>query len=161
MTARHPRPRDVLALEPGEFGVAFQLALDAGQSPGNPSASSPWERASFALRRHFGDRADKFASADLRFRALMDLYTRDALGEWVRGSGNPSSRTEIHPAVLDVASRARLASNGKFPMRKFLEEVTETARRNYADLAEWPLDQHLAQDLDQGLEQGADDNASG
>ena len=138
MTDKRPRPRDVLALEPGEFGVAFQLALDAGQNPDNPSASSPWERASFALKRHFADHADKFASADARFRALMDLYTRDALADWVRGSSDPSPRTEIHPAVLDVASRARLASNGKFPVRKFLEEVTETAQRNYADLAEWP-----------------------
>jgi len=136
---KRPRPGDALALKPEEFGVAFQLALDAGQNPDNPSASSPWERASFALKRHFADHADKFASANVRFRALMDLYTRDALADWVRGGSDPSLRTEIHPAVLDVASRARLASNGKFPVRKFLEEVTETAQRNYADLAEWPL----------------------
>lgn len=139
MTDRRPRPGDALALKPEEFGVAFQLALDAGQNPDNPSASSPWDRASFALKRHFADHADKFASADVRFRALMDLYTRDALADWVRG-GDQSPRAEIHPAVLDVASRTRLASNGKFPVRKFLEEVTETAQKNYADLDEWPIE---------------------
>lgn len=130
-------------LKPEEFGVAFQLALDAGQSPDNPRASSPssspWERASAALEHHFADHADKFVDADRRFRALMDLYTRDALADWVRGAGPQASRTEIHPAVLDVASRARLASNGRFPVRKFLEEVAETAQRHYADLDEWPL----------------------
>ncbi len=139
MTDKRARPGDALALKPEEFGVAFQIALDAGQNPDNPSASSPWERASFALKRHFADHPDKFASADVRFRALMDLYTRDVLADWVGGGGDPSPRTEIHPAVLDVASGARLASNGKFPVRKFLEEVTETARKNYADLDEWPL----------------------
>jgi len=139
VTDKRPRPGDALALKPEEFGVAFQLALDAGQNPDNPSASSPWERASVALKRHFADHVDKFASADVRFRALMDLYTRDALADWVRGGSDPSPRTEIHPAVLDVASRARLASNGKFPVRKFLEDVTETAQKNYADLDEWPL----------------------
>ena len=46
---------------------------------------------------------------------------------------------DILPAVLDVASRLRLASNGKFPVRKFIEQVTETATRNYADLDQWPL----------------------
>lgn len=145
MTDKHLRPGDAPALEPEEFGVAFQLALDAGQNPASPSASSPssspWERASSALERHFTDHADKFAGADLRFRALMDLYTRDVLVDWVRGVGAPSPRTEIHPAVLDVACRARLASNGKFPVRKFLEEVRETARTHYADLDEWPLEE--------------------
>ena len=129
-----------MPLEPGEFGIAFQLALDAGQGAGHGDGASPWERATFALKRHFADRADQFASADYRFRALMDLYTRDVLAEWVRDGGGSSARSEIHPAVLDVASRARLADNGKFPVRKFLEEVAETARKNYSDLAEWPLE---------------------
>ena len=70
----------------------------------------------------------------------MDLYTRDALADWIRSSGDATERTEIHPAVLDVASRMRLASNGKLSVRKFLEEVAATARRDYADLEEWPLD---------------------
>lgn len=129
-----------MPLEPGEFGIAFQLALDAGQGPVSADAASPWERATFALKRHFADRSDEFASADYRFRALMDLYTRDALSQWVRDGGGSSARTEIHPAVLDVASRARLAENGKFPVRKFLEEVARTARKNYSNLAEWPLE---------------------
>jgi hypothetical protein len=133
------RPRDVSPLEPAEFGIAFQLALDAGQSSDNASSSSPYERASFALKRYFADRTDTFVSADFRFRALMDLYTRDVLVDWVRSGSGGSVRTEIHPAVLDVASRLRLASNGKFPVRKFLEDVTQTARSNYADLDQWPL----------------------
>lgn len=137
MSAGRARPRDAAVLDAREFGIAFQLALDAGQSPDNPTGASPWERAAFALKRHFADRPADFASADLRFRALMDLYTRDALSDWVRGGS--AVRTEIHPAVLDVASRARLADNGRFPVRKFLAEVAATARRHYADLDEWPL----------------------
>jgi len=133
------RPQDVSPLEPAEFGIAFQLALDAGQSSDNASSSSPYERASFALKRHFANRTDTFVSANFRFQALMDLYTRDVLVDWVRSGSSGSVRTEIHPAVLDVASRLRLASNGKFPVRKFLDDVTQTARNNYADLDQWPL----------------------
>ena len=137
---KRQRPEDVCALEPAEFGIAFQLALDSGQSSRNASSSSPYERASFALKRHFGDRRNEFVSADYRFQALMDLYTRDVLADWVRPAHDASPRTEIHPAVLDTASRMRLASNGKFPVRKFLQQVAETARRNYADLDQWPLE---------------------
>ncbi len=133
------RPQDVAPLEPAEFGVAFQIALDAGQNSQSATSSSPWEHARFALKKHFADQKDKLESANFRFRALMDLYTRDVLAGWVRSSANASTRTEIHPAVLDVASRQRLARNGRFPVRKFLEKVTESARTDYADLEEWPL----------------------
>ena len=139
MSGRRSRPQDVAPLEPAEFGVAFQIALDSGQNSHSTTSSSPWEHARFALKKHFADQKDKFESADVRFRALMDLYTRDVLADWVRSSDSASTRTEIHPAVLDVASRLRLASNGRFPVRKFLEKVTESARTNYADLQEWPL----------------------
>ena len=143
MPGRRLRPQDVAPLAPAEFGVAFQIALDSGQNSHGATSSSPRERARFALKRHFADQMDKFESADFRFRALMDLYTRDVLADWVRSSGHASKRTEIHPAVLDVASRLRLASNGKFPVRRFLEKVTETATTDYADLEEWPLDDSL------------------
>lgn len=133
------RPQDVSPLAPADFGIAFQLALDAGQNAQNATSSSPYERASFALKRYFVDRTHECVSAQYRFRALMDLYTRDVLADWVRLGAGGSGRTEIHPAVLDVASRLRLASNGKFPVRKFIEQVTETATRNYADLDQWPL----------------------
>ncbi len=139
MPGRRLRPQDVAPLEPAEFGIAFQIALDSGQNPESATLSSPWERARFALKRHFADQKDKFESADFRFRALMDLYTKDILADWIRSSGNASTRTELHPAVLDVASRLRLASNGRFPVRKFLEKVAETAKINYIDLEEWPL----------------------
>lgn len=140
MTLKRPRPEDLSGLAPAEFGIAFQLALDSGQNSQNASASSPYERASFALKRYFADRTSDFISADYRFQALMDLYTRDLLVDWVRRASDASPRTEIHPAVLDTASCMRLAGNGKFPVRKFLEEVAKTARRNYADLEQWPLD---------------------
>ncbi len=141
MTRATPRtrPQDVSPLAPAEFGIAFQLALDAGQNPQNAASSSPYERASVALKGYFADRTDECVSAEYRFRALMDLYTRDVLADWIRSGGGASARTEIHPAVLDVASRLRLASNGKFPVRKFIQQVTETAARNYADLEQWPL----------------------
>lgn len=139
MPGKALKPQDVAPLEPAEFGIAFQIALDSGQDASNAPSSTPWERARFALKRHYSDDEDKFHRADLRFRALMDLYTRDVLSDWVRSSGEASPRSEIHPAVLDVASRLRLASNGKFPVRKFLQSVSETASQNYADLEEWPL----------------------
>ena len=139
MAAKRARPEDVAGIDPAEFGIAFQLALDAGQNSQDVSASSPYERASFALKRHFADRADDFVSADYRFHALMDLYTRNVLVDWTRRPGDASPRTEIHPAVLDTASRMRLASNGKFPVRKFLQEVEKTARSRYSDLEQWPL----------------------
>ena len=139
MSEKRSRPQDVAPLEPAEFGIAFQIALDAGQSAAG-TTGSPWESARFALKRHFSNEPDKFDSADYRFRAVMDLYTRDVLADWVRNSGNQSARMEIHPAVLDVASRLRLASNGKFPVRKFLQQVSDAASKHYADLQEWPLD---------------------
>ena len=139
MSGKRSRPQDIEPLEPAEFGIAFQIALDAGQNASDATSSSPWERASFALKRHFADQKGKFDSADLRFRAVMDLYTRNVLADWVRSGGTASRRMEIHPAVLDVASELRLASNGRFPVRKFLEKVSATANRNYADLEEWPL----------------------
>lgn len=102
-------------------------------------APSPWKRAALALERHFGDDEETCHSALMRFVALMDLYTRGALGPWVRSSGRGDAGTDIHPAVLDVASRMRLARNGRLPPSKFLDEVESIARERYADLAEWPL----------------------
>ena len=139
MAAKKLRPQDTPRLDAAEFGIVFQLALDAGQNLANADASSPYERASFALKQHFGDRSEDFVSANYRFHALMDLYTRDLLRDWVRRPEGSSARREIHPAVLDTASRLRLAGNGKFPVRKFLEEVAQTARQHYADLDQWPL----------------------
>jgi len=139
MSAKQPRPQDVVALEPAEFGIAFQLALDAGQNAAGAPTSTPWERARRALELHFAGDVDKLESANQRFRAAMDLFTRDVLSDWTRSSGGEAPRVEIHPAVLDVASRMRLASNGKFPVRKFLADVSQTARSNYADLQDWPL----------------------
>jgi hypothetical protein len=139
MPGRRTRPQDIAPLEPAEFGIAFQVALDAGQSSGDATSSSPWERAGFALKRHFADQKGKFESANVRFQAVMDLYLRNALVDWIRSGGEGSRRIEIHPAVLDVASRSRLAKNGKLPARKFLEKVSMTARENYSDLKEWPM----------------------
>ena len=151
------RPQVVSTLEPAEFGVAFQLAIDAGQNAeaARANASSPiaardhepsaeirdssYQRAAMALERHFAGESDKFEGAMYRFRAVMELYTKGNLVEWIRHASYHSSSTEIHPAVLDVASRMRLAKNGKFPVRRFLEEVAKTAKNNYADLTEWPL----------------------
>lgn len=137
MPAKPPRPEDAAPLAAAEFGIAFQLALDAGQGAVGTPSSSPWNRARRALELHFADQPDKLESAHLRFRAVMDLFTRDIIADWTRGGA--AERMEIHPAVLDVASRLRLASNGKFPVRKFLADVSHTARSNYADLEDWPL----------------------
>ncbi|NIM27107.1 MAG: hypothetical protein GTO67_10985 [Gammaproteobacteria bacterium] len=140
MPGKTPRPQDTAPLEPSEFGIAFQIALDAGQNPSGKTSSTPWERARFALEHHFAGETQKFESADTRFRAVMDLYRRNGLADWIRGGDQASQRIEIHPAVLDVASRMRLARNGRFPLRKFLEQVSVTARENYSDLEEWPME---------------------
>jgi hypothetical protein len=140
MPGKRTRPQDVATLEPAEFGIAFQIALDAGQSPTGTTTSSPWERAVFALKRHFADETRKFESASIRFQAVMDLYLRNVLTDWIRSGDEASRRMEIHPAVLDVASRLRVGKNGKFQTRKFLERVSMTARENYSDLDEWPID---------------------
>lgn len=136
-------PRRAVALAPGEFGVAFQLAIDAGEGRAGTdpesATTSPYERAALALRGHFPEDDEKYESAFMRFQALMHLYTRNALGVWVRDAGRGAGGTDIHPAVLDVASTMRLARNGRYPMRKFLEEVARIARERYAELAEWPI----------------------
>ena len=136
------KPQHVMPLTPSEFGIAFQIAIDAGErhpAAASSPSTSPFELAAFALKRHFGDDDEKFESALLRFRALMALYTKGSQGNWVRGSERGSGATDIHPAVLDVASELRLARNGKFQSRKFLQAVAKVARERYADLTEWPL----------------------
>jgi hypothetical protein len=145
---KRARVEDTPPLEPAEFGIAFQLAIDSGQAVAvqdDPSASatgrdqSPYQKASDALGRHFADEDEKYESAMLRFCAVMDLFAKNVLGDWMRQAGHHTGTTELHPAVLDVASRMRLARNGKFPVRRFLETVEQTAKRDYARLADWPI----------------------
>ncbi len=72
MPGKRLRQQDLAPHESADFGIAFQIALDSGQNPESATSSSPWERARFALKRHFVDQKAKFESADFRFRALMD-----------------------------------------------------------------------------------------
>ena len=158
---KRQRPEDAPALEPAEFARAFQLAIVAGERPQDLDEQSaagdheelvgddglplqlsdtPFNRAAMALKRRYGDDRIQFASAFYRFRALMDLISRDALGVWARSSIQRDGALRIHPAVLDVASEMRLSKNGKFASRKFVEAVEALARERYPDLPEWRLE---------------------
>ena len=156
---KRPRPQDAAAFDPADFAVIFEIAIRSGETPQSDEpgdldvevvgddglpvqlADTPFNRAGIALKRHFGDDETSFLSALFRFRALMELVTKDALGRWMRSSIRREGSTRLHPAVLDVASHMRLSKNGKFPVNKFLETVEETARARYPDLPEWPLDE--------------------
>lgn len=153
------RPENACALEPAEFARAFQLAIVAGERPqdledqasdrheelvgddGLPLqlSDTPYNRAAVALKRRYKDDRIVFASAFYRFRALMELISKDALGEWARPSIRRQGALRIHPAVLDVASEMRLSKNGKFASRKFLDAVKALARERYPHLSEWRL----------------------
>ncbi len=145
-------------MAPEEFAQAFELAIVAGERPQDLEATresddetvdddglplhlpdTPYNRAGLALKRRYGADRVAFASAFYRFRALMELISRNALGTWVRSSIRHHGALRIHPAVLDVASDMRLSKNGKFAVNKFLSMVEITARERYADLTEWPL----------------------
>ncbi|MDH3413176.1 MAG: hypothetical protein OEM98_11875 [Gammaproteobacteria bacterium] len=156
------RPEDAGALDAGEFAEVFQLAILAGERPqdleGEAAAGpdeellgddglplqlsdTPYNRAAMALKRRYGEDRGGFASAFYRFRALMELISKDALGAWARSSIRRQGALRIHPAVLDVASDMRLSKNGKFAMKKFLAEVEIVARERYPALAEWQLEE--------------------
>lgn len=156
------RPEDACPMEPAEFAQAFQLAIIAGERPQDledPAASDPQEellgddglplqlsdtpynRAAMALKRRYGDNRTVFASAFYRFRALMDLVSKGALGAWARSSIRRQGALRLHPAVLDVASEMRLSKNGKFASRKFLDAVKTLAEERYPDLPEWRLEE--------------------
>lgn len=159
---KQQRPEDAPVLEPAEFAQAFQLAIVAGERPQDLDQQSatgeheelvgddglplqlsdtPYNRAAMALKRRYGEDRIQFASAFYRFRALMDLISRDVLGVWARSSIKRAGALRIHPAVLDVASEMRLSKNGKFASRKFVEAVKTLARERYPDLPEWRLEE--------------------
>ena len=142
----------VPALDPALFADAVLVGLAAGEAPGGEAVAldhrepdgsvsllqvpdSPHSRAAFALKRRFPDDDAAFRSALARFRALMHLFSRNALSRWskLREGG----RTALHPAVIDVAASMRLAGNGHFPPRKFDQAVERTARERYAGLQGW------------------------
>lgn len=158
---KRQRPEDAVALEAAEFAEVFQLAILAGERPqeldgeaatgpaeellgddGLPLqlSDTPYNRAAIALKRRYGNDRAGFASAFYRFRALMDLISKDALGAWARSSIRRQGALRIHPAVLDVASDMRLSKNGRFALKKFFTEVEIVARERYPDLAEWRLE---------------------
>ncbi len=141
-----------MALDPRVFARAVVVGLAAGEGAGGQSVSaerlgedgtlsvlevpdSPHSRAAFALKRHFAGDPAAFESALRRFRALMHLFSRGALGPYARS--RDGERTALHPAVIDVASQMRLSDNGRFAPRKFLAAVARQARERYPDLRGW------------------------
>jgi hypothetical protein len=115
------------------------LAVDRVEADGSLSMlqipDGPHSRAAFAIKREFPHDEKAFRGALARFNALMNLFSRNALGPWaqLRESGN----TAMHPAVIDVASSMRLSSNGRFAPRKFTAAVAEVAQQLYPDLPDW------------------------
>lgn len=156
------RPEQACSMKPTEFAAAFQLAIIAGERPqdledaagpdrheellgddGLPLqlSDTPYNRAAMTLKRRYGEDRAAFASAFYRFRALMELVSSNALGQWARLSIRRKGALRIHPAVLDVASEMRLSKNGKFASRKFLDAVKELAQERYSGLNEWRLEE--------------------
>lgn len=137
----------VATFSPAEFWAIVDIGIRAGQARAPAvlrrprdaaAAASPYLKAASALREHFGDDGARFESAMARFAALMALFSDHKLQQWVRASPENPLSSDIHPAVIDVAARMKPSRNGKFPVRKFLREVEQTARRRYAGLEEWP-----------------------
>ena len=148
------RAADAVRLEPIVFAkvVLAGIAAGEGAAQGDPLSTdrieadgslsllkipdSPHSRAAFAIKREFPHDARAFRAALARFNALMNLFSRNALGPWAQLRENGS--TAMHPAVIDVASSMRLSANGRFAPRKFSAAVAAVARQLYADLPGWP-----------------------
>ncbi len=118
--------------------MLVEIAIRAGQARtpnvtgAPPAGPSPYARAAEALRRHMREEPERCASAIARFVALMYLFTGDRLRAWVRPSADCRRAHDIHPAVVHVAAEMALNRKGRFPERKFLAAVAETADRVYA-----------------------------
>ena len=147
------RPENAVVLEPSVFARVVLAGIAAGESTPQsdpPSVEriesdgslsmlrvpdSPHSRAAFAIKREFPHDESAFRGGLARFNALMNLFSRNALGPWtqIRDGG----RTAMHPAVIDVASNMRLSANGRFAPRKFTAAVAAVAQRLYPDLQGW------------------------
>ena len=147
------RTADAMSLEPSVFARVVLAGIAAGEDAqqGDPLAvdrveadgslsmlqvpDSPHSRAAFAIKREFPHDEKAFRGALARFKALMNLFSRNALGPWAKT--RDGGHTALHPAVIDVASNMRLSSNGRFAPRKFTSAVAEVAQQLYPDLRGW------------------------
>lgn len=161
---KKPSIKNTPPIEPVKFWEVVQCGIQAGQhiDPAVQSAASqnnPWQQAAQAIAELLQNDQQSYGPAMVRFQALMDLYVRDVLNEWMRPSTPPgepgtddqlqrsgatdarqqASGDDIHPAVIDVAATMRLSANGRFATRKFLEAVQNNVEQNYRDFAPWPL----------------------
>ncbi len=141
------RRTKAIALDPNEFWLAVEVGIRAGQaqtpvieqtSP-DLNRANPLSRAAHALSEIYGIGTVEFESTMDRFAALMELFSRGVLSDWVKSSDERSGSSDIHPAVVDTAARMRLSDNGRFPVRKFLTEVNATARNKYPDVPGWAV----------------------
>ncbi len=111
------------------------VAINAGQKRA-PSVQKereppgdPYLQAAVAVRDALKDQPEIFDAVMNRFTALMDLFNNQRLEEWVRiNPRNPKSQ-DIHPAVIHAASQFKLKANGRFPIERFLESVTQLAQQ--------------------------------
>jgi len=147
------RPQDTPSLDATQFWEVVNTGIRAGQEtqPIVEQASAddlenPYYRAALAVRDLLGEESPMFSPAMTRFTALMDLYGRHALDEWLRPSPKGGQSHDIHPAIIDIAARMRLSDNGRFAQRKFLDAVETQAAKWYADFDEWEAPGAAARD---------------
>lgn len=123
----------ILPVPPELFGRLVAVAITAGQERApriqaeyQPPAD-PFVQAAIAVRGELTEQPELFDPVMNRFTALMDLFNRNRLSEWVRTSPRNSKAQDIHPAVVHVAAQLKVKKNGRFPEKRFLQAVQEVA----------------------------------
>ena len=89
------------------------------------AANDPYNQVSYAAREQLGEGHEYLGCFNYRFWALIGLYQRGHLSQWVTPREGESEATVFHPAVLLAAAEVKLTKNGRFPIRQFIERVEE------------------------------------
>ncbi|MCH9670773.1 MAG: hypothetical protein K0U93_04920 [Gammaproteobacteria bacterium] len=74
--------------------------------------------------REFPDNPTMGKDFAVRFRAMLDLVSRELVEDWVTRdeSGHP---IKLHPALLLAAAEVRMTKTSRFPMKRFRARVFE------------------------------------
>ena len=117
---------------PEQYGVNL-VDDDSGEVTGLRFTDNPMNRAIFAVKQHFGDDHQQLLNFTMRFFALMDIFRKNAVAEWIKDDlDNPRAKA-IHPAVIYAAAEVKLNKKGDFPLKKFLARVKEIAHTQIED----------------------------
>ncbi len=136
---------EIPALDPQEFietflyaeGVGSGRIPDAIRAPTDfkflmedgevaSLADIPLHRTGMAVMQRFRGRENEGAAFMERYWALKALMRTPLLAEYQRPCEDPGA-TEVHPAVLKVAAREPLPTNGEFAPQAFLASVVRLA----------------------------------